>query len=157
MMNMKRALMIMAALLCLATASLAGVVYDNGGPAPLREYNEMTGWVQAEDFTLGSNTNITGVTFWTLEDPTVNGFAGSIFYQIFANCAGQPCDTALASGTGANLDRTLLHTGILGVYNAYEYTFDFSTAFEAQGGATYWLGLHNGPLDNTNRSEVYWE
>ncbi len=151
----KLSLLVLVLVLGLAPATFAGVIYDNGGPNQ-QNGNEMTNWLQAEDFTLGSTNTITDIHFWTIEDPTVQGYAGSIWYGIYTNAGGQP-GTLVAGGLAVVPDaRTFIQGGVLGFYD--EYSYDLTIApFEAQAGQTYWLALHNGDINNTTRAEVYWE
>ena len=153
---MKRLILVVAALVCLAPAGFAdGIVFNNGTPNQANG-NEMTEWIQAEDFTFSVDTLITDVHFWTIEDPSGIGYDGSIWYGIYAdNGSGQPDLTPGISDELSPL-RTFVQGGVLGVYNEYVYSFDI-TPFTAVGGVTYWLGLHNGDLDNVTRAEVYWE
>ncbi|HVP55078.1 MAG TPA: PEP-CTERM sorting domain-containing protein [Candidatus Eisenbacteria bacterium] len=155
---MKRFILLLAVLLCFAPLSFAGrIVYDNGAPN-LQNGNEMTEWIQAEDFILRTNTPITDVHFWTIEDTALNGYAGSIWYGIYLDNGGQPnLGNPLVEGflAGANLTRTPTGRSSFG-YDEYYYSFDI-VPFTAQAGVTYWLGLHNGPIGNDVRAEVYWE
>ncbi len=140
----------LVAALAARPATAASVVYDNGGPNHLSG-NEMTEWIQAEDFTLAQDTLITDVHFWDGE--LANSYQGSITWSIYANNGGMP---------GALLDRgtaTPTHTDT-GVNLGFgeEFVNDFNIpAFLATGGTTYWLGLHNGPLTTDFRAEFYWE
>ena len=146
-------------LLTLGGAAQAAVIYDNGAPN-LVDGNEMTNWIQAEDFTLGANSTVTDVHFWTLEDlgANPNGFSGAIDYAFYSDNAGQPnlgapAFGAFAAGTGL----TRAATGrTLGRLTEFSYNFNVA-AFNAIGGTRYWLGLHNGLLTNTARAEFYWE
>ena len=156
---MKRILLTCILCLLLIPAAFAGVVvYDNGAPNQ-QNGNEMTSWIQAEDFMFRTSTWITDVHFWTIEDPSVNGFAGSIWYGIYSDAGGQPnLGNPAIEGflSGTNLTRTFTGNVVLGVFDEYYYSFDISP-FLAVGGQKYWLGLHNGDLNNTARAEVYWE
>src|ERR1035438_4292358 len=139
-----------------ATTLFAGtVVYDNGAPNQ-QSGNEMTEWIQAEDFTLAQTTTITGVNFWTIE--AGGGYAGSIWYSIYTDSGGQPSVATPLAGDfsqGADLTRDATGNVVVGL-NEYAYSFDIQP-FVAVAGQTYWLALHNGALDNNARAEVYWE
>lgn len=154
-----RRLSFVALLLCAATTIFAGtVVYNNGAPNQ-GSGNEMTNWIQAEDFTLGQTTTITDVHFWTIELPNPSGYAGSIWYGIYTDNGGQPNLGAPAVEgflSGADLTRTSTGNIVQGSYDEYAYSFDIQP-FVALAGQTYWLGLHNGDLTNDARAEVYWE
>jgi PEP-CTERM motif len=142
----------------IASTAFAGVIYNNGAPTQTGG-NEMTNWIQAEDFSFAVDTEVTDVHFWTLEDPTVNGYAGSIDYGIYTDAGGSPnlgAPGVEGISAGMGLTRTFIQSGVLGIFNEYEYSF-FIQPFTALAGQTYWLGLHNGDLSNTTRSEVYWE
>jgi hypothetical protein len=155
---MKRLILLLALLLCFVPLGFAGaVVYDNGAPN-LQNGNEMTAWIQAEDFMLGTNTLITDVHFWTIEAPGAL-YAGSIWYGIYLDNGGQPnLGNPLVEGflPGANLARVATGRVAQGFYDEYYYSFDIMP-FMAQAGVTYWLGLHNGPIGNDVRAEIYWE
>lgn len=153
----KRMLMLLAVLLCLMPSAFADIVYNNGGPNQ-QGGNEMTQWIQAEDFTLGTTTTVTDVHFWSLEDPG-GTYDGSLWYGIYNDVGGSP--NLGAPGVegflqGSNVTRTFIQSGVLGFYDEYEYSFDIQS-FSAQAGVTYWLGLHNGPLSEQNRLDFYWE
>lgn len=155
---MKRTLILSIVLLCLVPAAFAGnIIYNNGSPNQLGG-NEMTEWVQTEDFTLNTTTNVTDVHFWSLEDPG-GTYAGSIWYAIYTNSNGAPnLGNPGIEGflQGTNVTRNFIQSGVLGFYDEYEYNFDIQS-FTAQAGVTYWLGIHNGPLNNFGRSDMYWE
>jgi hypothetical protein len=141
--------------LLLGSVAQAGIIYNNGGPNQ-QNGNEMTNWIQAENFMLGSTNTITDVHFWTIEDPNANGFAGSIWYGIYDDIGGQP-GNLVGGGGFATLDgRTFVQGGILGHFDEYAYDLTISP-FVALAGTNYWLALHNGLLSNTARAEVYWE
>ena len=44
------------------------IIYDNGGPDQ-QNGNEMTEWIQAEDFNLSADSTLTSVNFWDIEAP----------------------------------------------------------------------------------------
>jgi hypothetical protein len=128
-------------------------VIDNG-PPNTTSGNEMTEWIQAEDFTLGAGATITSVRFWAFSLGT--GYNGSIVWQIYANNAGTPnVGSILASGTVTPVPLDLgAGTACCG---ADSLQIDFSTGGVALAAGTYWLGLHNGPLSHSPRDEFYWQ
>lgn len=130
----------------------AGLIYDNGAPDQASG-NEMTQWIQAEDFNLANPEILTDIRFWNIEDPAAAGYQGSITWQIYSDSAGMP-DTVLFSGT---VSPTRLATGLLVSDSFQEYQNDFSVGSISLAAGTYWLGLHNGPLATDTRSEFYWE
>lgn len=149
-MSRTRLLMLM---LCSAMTSLAGsVVYDNGAPNQ-QNGNEMSAWIQAEDFGLAQNTTITGISFWTFD--VGSGYLGSIWYGIYSDNGGQP-GTLLQDELLGSPSRSATGVLVFGTYDEYAFNLAISP-FVATGGLTYWLGLHNGPLTSTDRAEVYWE
>lgn len=140
------ALMI-AGYLAVGSTGFAGLVYDNGAPNQVSG-NEMTQWIQAEDFTLAGSTTLTDVKFWSVE----GSYKGSIEWQIYANAGGTP-GSLLFSG---NVAPTRTSTGTPVGFGT-EYMNDFSVGSITLGAGTYWLALHNGQLTDTVRSEFYWE
>jgi len=143
--------------LALAPAPLQAsiIIYDNGGPNQLNG-NEMTQWIQAEDFTLREAVTLTDIHFWTIEDLEAQGYKGSITYTIYGDGGTQP-GGMLARANVVPTNRTEIgNVTIFGVeYTEFEYDLDI-TPFGLLAG-TYWLGLHNGDLSFDGRAEVYWE
>lgn len=140
-----------AAVLFLAVSGVhAGPIYDNGAPNSLSG-NEMTEWIQAEDFTLGAVTNLTDVRFWAVSGYEPGSYQGSITWSLYADATGQPGGLLYRDNTTAL--QTYDH--VAGFGSSYQYDFSVGSLNLAAG--TYWLGLHNGPLSTTNRMEFYWE
>lgn len=148
-MNLKSAILT-AVLACSAATASAAVVYDNGGPNRVNG-NEMTQWVQAEDFLFADRTLVTDVHFWSLEG--ANAYAGSITYLIYSDNAGTP-GSILAQGSVTPV-RTATGQS-LGNLSEFQYDFFLDTPFQTGANVTYFLGLHNGPLATTDRLEFYW-
>lgn len=145
-----------AALLCGGLLALSAgmarsdVIYDNGLPDQVNG-NEMTQWIQAEDFVLGLDTTLTDVHYWSVEIP--GAYQGSIVWTIYADAAGTP-GAQLYRGTAAP---TRVATGnSLGFGDEFTNQFDVLPNVNLLAGS-YWLGLHNGPLTFDIRSEYYWE
>ena len=139
----------------LVGASQAAIVYNNGTPNHLGG-NEMTNWIQSEDFIIATTTQVTDVHFWSLE--LANSFSGSIQYGIYSDNGGTPNLGAPAIegfATGTLLTRAATGLTPLG-FTEFQYDFNI-TPFTATGGTKYWIGLHNGALTNTTRAEFYWE
>ena len=112
----------------------------------------MTEWMEADDFTLTNAARLDAVKFWDLELPMY--FAGSFVWRIYSNSPNNTPGTLLASGTSDKLSH--IPTGhASGPYQEYVNTFDFNSVVLPAG--TYWLGLHNGPLNNFGAGNVYWE
>ena len=84
-----RAILVLAAVTLMATgASAQTVVYSNGVPND-DGGNEMSYWLQAEDFTFSAPTAFDGVRFWTIEWGTTysgNGFE----WFLYADGGGTP-------------------------------------------------------------------
>jgi hypothetical protein len=133
------------------------IIYDNGGPNQLGG-NEMTQWIQAEDFNLSADSTLTVVNFWDIEAPGGAAYQGEIDWTIYADAGGMP-GAAIASGAavGGDVTRTFIQCCVLGFYDEYSNSFNISPGVALTAGTTYWLGLHNGPLTFTTRSEFYWE
>jgi hypothetical protein len=149
---MRRAVVLLAGLMAL-TPAFAGIVYNNGGPNGA-DGNEMTEWMQAEDFVLAGPATLTDVTFWSMERD--GAYQASIAWQIFSDNAGAP-GSVLFSGAATptrTSDPAAAKPGWgypIGMRN------DFSVGSIALlGGTTYWLALHNGPLSTTYRADFYW-
>lgn len=132
-----------------STASAGPLVYNNGLPNQANG-NEMTQWIQAEDFTLTTATTLGDARFWSVSP--AGAYQGSIVWQIYANAGGQP-GALLHSGT-ANPTRTFTGNNL---FFGQEFQNDFALPNISLAAGTYWLGLHNGPLTTTNRLEFYWE
>jgi hypothetical protein len=151
-MTKKKLLTVVAAatanLCMMASGAQAATVFDNGGPAD--NGNEVSQWVQAEDFTLASAANLTGakVNLFTfgasLTDVPLN-------YYIFAHDGNNP-GGLLASGTGNSV--TITENGVgYGGRTIYAVSFNFVDAFSAAANTTYWFGIH--ATDQFNRAEIY--
>lgn len=138
------------ALLVLATAPARAQLYNNGTPNG-SSGNEMTEWIQAEDFSLGSGSTLTGVTFWALYGAA--GYQGSVNWQIYGNNAGVP-GSVLFSGLVTPTTTTYPAAACCGYTTGIQ--LDFALPSIDLGAGTYWLGLHNGPLGTTARNDFYW-
>lgn len=136
-------------------ASAAVIVWDNGGPsATLANGTALTEFQSAQDFILGSTTDLTSVTFWNLEPgpPPAGDYNGSIFWEIRNNNAGAPTGSVLGSGTIAPT-RTAAGT----LSGLAQFQNDFTISINGVTAGTYWLTLHNGPLGNTGPLiDFYW-
>ena len=126
------------------------VIYNNGAPN-LANGNEMTQWMQAEDFTLASPAVVNDVIFWDIE--ATSAYQGSIYWSINANNAGTP-GAQLFSGTEAAVTRTATGGSAFGLT---EFQNEFSIAPVSIPAGSYWLELHNGPVTSTTRADFYWE
>lgn len=161
-MNMKTSLLALMAASTLAFfapqhARAQDIIYDNGGPNQV-DGNEMSEWIQAEDFTLSAPMNLTSIHFWDIEQPGGSSYEGQFWWGIYADVNGTPAATPFAFGDaiGANVTRTFLQGNVLGFYDEYSESFNISPLALASG-TTYWLGLHNGPITSTSDVGFFWE
>lgn len=138
------------AILSLAVAPAQAQLYNNGLPNAANG-NEMTQWIQSEDFSLGGTSTLTGVTFWAFGD--ANSYQGSIYWQIFGDNTGSP-GTSLFGGLAT--PTTAAYGGATCCGYPVGLQLDFALPNLVLGGGTYWLGLHNGPLSTTSRLNFYW-
>ena len=131
----------------------AATIFSNGGPNLLGG-NEMSAWVEAEDFVLAADAILTDGHFWTLETPDGTPWDGTLDYYLFLHDAGHPASTPFATGSGVNIVRTPTGNVESGDVEV-EYSFDFATPIALSGSTTYWLGLHLAA--NFARNDIYWE
>lgn len=151
-------------ILLFVPAIRADIVYDNGAPPPPPDKvsgNEMTHWIQADEFVLPTDTTITGIHFWAWTPAPGPYFDGSVTWQIYDNNGTQP-GNLLSWGNVMIPNATPTGKANSGFANSPEYVLDFNiTPFAASAGTEYWLGLHNGPLTDKAkrglRSGFYWE
>lgn len=136
-----------AALLALPCAASAQVIF-NGGSPDQQNGNEMTEWVQYNDFAFGSTQTVQEIDFWSFSKGL---FDGSVSWIVRSDNAGVPGST-LFSGSG---NPSVTPTGNT-LFGSAE-SFNKLLANFTLGAGTYWLGLHNGPLTNDTREEYYWE
>ena len=88
----------------------AGVVYDGGAPDQVSG-NEMTEWIQANQFTLGSAATITDVRFWDIE--ASGAYNGSLVWQIYSDSSGSP-GALLDSGSTSAVSHVATGNTVLG-------------------------------------------
>jgi hypothetical protein len=134
----------------------AAVIYDNGGPSVTNGGIEITATIGADDFTLTTATTLKAIRFWDAERGST--YNGSITWRIYADdpVNSQP-GAVLFEGNQTAVTRTNLgiipFTGI----GHFEFQNDFSVGSVNLGPGTYWLGLHNGPLTDTDgRDNINW-
>ncbi len=139
--------------------SHAAVIFNNGLP-DLQNGFDISSLIAAEDFTLGVQTTITDIRFWSLEGTGFfSGYTGSITWQIYSNAGNTP-GVLLASGTTSAVTQALTGRELITYTALYESQNDFSVGSVLLDPGTYWLGLHNGPLSTIPTSggdEFYWE
>ncbi|MBI3368150.1 MAG: PEP-CTERM sorting domain-containing protein [Burkholderiales bacterium] len=106
---------------------------------------------QAADFKLSFTTDLTSITFWSLEASTAD-YAGSIFYRIVGNTGGSPDDTTVYASGSATPTRS--GAGTASGLSVMKNDFALSVAGLLAG--TYWLELHNGGLAASADTDFYW-
>ena len=148
---MKPLILVLCLAALLTIPGQAGLIVDNSPPNN-SSGNEMTQWIQAEDFVLGGATNIQGIRFWGFQ-LAAPGYLGSIVWQIRSNAAGSP-GGVLFTGTAV---LTPVNEGPVAFSGNSQLRFDINTGGAALAAGTYWLALHNGPLTTTARDEFYWQ
>lgn len=135
-----------------ASAPFAGAtVYDNGdADINTDSGNELTQWIQADDFELALSTEIAGAEFdWF----TFVGLSwtGVVNWYVYLDNAGSP-GAVHASGSGSSIvTNPLGHT----TWVWYNTCFDFGQVVTVNAGQRYWLGLHLSN-DCLARDDLYW-
>lgn len=128
------------------------IIYDNGGPNQANG-NEMTEWVQTEEFSLATANTVTDIHFWDVE--AQGAYTGSISWWITGDVGGNP-DWSNIIGSGS-VSPTHTFTGN-SLFFGDEFSNDWTIPGVAlAGGTEYHLALHNGSLDITTRNNFYWE
>ena len=129
------------------------VVYDNGYTDPTSDTgNEMSSWVQADDFELAGPTNLSGVVIDWFE--IIEGsWDGQAQWYVFSDNAGAP-GTLLHQGNGINRSTISLGTD----QGRYWYQTDvmFDSEFTLATATRYWVGLHWGAPGDFDDDDVYW-
>ncbi len=137
----------------MASSSMASI-YDNG-PANFFDGNEMTAWLQSEDFMLNGNAVANGATFCllnTLVGSNNANWDGSLQWYIFNDSGGQP-GAIHASGNAQNI--VITFAGTINGFDHYGVAFDFGQNVALTGSTQYHLGLHMA-ADYNSRDELYW-
>ena len=130
-------------------AAQGAVIYDNGGPDQVSGTN-MSEQLVAENFTLGADTSITGIRFWSIQD-AADSYRGSVYWAVYTDLPGEPGAILQSSTSGAVGSATGNFTG----FGYAEYSFDIAVSFVLTAG-DYWLVLHNGPVGDNDPSEMLW-
>src|SRR4051794_31820784 len=122
----------------------AADIYDNGAPDHING-SDMGDSVEADDFAVSEAVRFDGVRFWNLEG--IGSFAGAFTWQIYSNTAADKPGDLIAGGVSINL----AHTATGGTsFGFSEFVNDFSVSPVYLRPGIYWLGLHNGTLDNVS-------
>lgn len=146
---------IMAAVGALAfTGAASAQLYDNGGPN-FQNGNEMTNWVQAEDFVLGSPGIAGGASFNLLTFGGLGSWDGSTGqWQIYGDAGGNP-DAGNQIAGGAMQGVSVNGLGNQNGFDFFDVSFGFGQNVHLDAGSKYWLALHL-TNDYQNRYDLYW-
>lgn len=116
--------------------------------------NAMTNYIQAEDFSFVKDTVITGITFWAGARDEQD-YLGSITWMILNDCCDPPDQPGSLYDPG-----TIVASGSVSVQgkgHLWRRRFSFSVGdILLEGGTTYWLALHNGPLTEGGCGDEPW-
>lgn len=130
----------------------ATTIYDNGNAdINTASGNEMTDWIQADDFMLSANGDVNGAEcdwFFT----SGGTWDGTIEWTIYMDNGGMP-GSVVASGMGSDISTTAL--GMAGGFDWYNTSFSFGETVSLMGGQLYWIGFHFKSVDCDTRDEVY--
>jgi len=134
------------------------VIYDNGSPTETSDAFEITGYIEADDFTLSAAATWTGLFFWDLESPGALGYQGEIDWVLYYDAGGKPgAIFATGAAKGEQVTRTFLQGNVAGHYDQYSNSMIISPGVTLSAGTTYWLALHNGPFTFTTWADFYWQ
>ncbi len=134
--------------------SPSAAIYDNGGDN-YANGNEMTNWLQAEDFTLANAATVGNVTFSILDTIVGNNLAnfdGRVEWYIYSDGGGFP-GGLIASGLGTNVVTSFDQNN--GIWDFWDASFDLDAAQNLAAG-NYWLGLHLNNNGCATRDDLYW-
>ena len=146
---MRRILSVLAVAVCVMARAGSAQVIFNGGAPNQSSGNEMTEWIQFNDFALTSTKRVEEIDFWALVGSP--GYTGTISWFIKSDNASLPGTTLFTGNQAATVTATGNSLGNL------NETFNQLFVNFTLGAGTYWLGLHNGPLTTDSRDEYYWE
>jgi hypothetical protein len=147
------ALVAVAGLLAVAAGANANIVKFDGGAPDFANGNEMTQWLQAEDFILDGDNVLKGGDYVWLDTGFGAGWDGQLQWFVFNNSGQNLPDGVVSSGNAGDLATTFL--GVFNGFEFYQTKFSFGQAVPVTGGTRYWLGLH-ASADYAGRDEIYW-
>ena len=147
-MNRCRALVPAVLFLCLLISPRAhaqSLLYDQPAAGPFGGFssNGLTLTV-ADDFQLANSASVQRIVWWGsypsihLPTPTTDNFT----LRLFADQQGRPGALLATFAAGNDVQR-------VGTTPFFIYTFDLPAAFQAQGGARYWLSIANVPSSDS--------
>jgi hypothetical protein len=110
----------------------------------------MTHWIEADDFSISSQQQVVGFTFWASIE-SGGTYMGNITWRIYSDSIGNP-GALIDSGSTIAVQTFFDDTD-----SGPSYEFDSSIPQTTLDAGAYWLGLHNGTLDSNLRSAVFWE
>ncbi len=138
---MKRIVSVLAVAAFSGSAFAGDTLYSNGAGPNYNQGNDMTRWVEAEDFT-GVDGEIGSVNYSVL-DVALLGLAqwdGTVQWAIYE---GDPnANNVVGSGDGVNVSTTFDQNA--NGFDFYDVSFDLDNSVNVTGGNTYWLALHMG-------------
>ena len=140
---------ISVALFALALAGSAESAILGNGPPNQSGGSDLNAYLEADKFVLANFSLITQIQFWTLQGGAAD-YAGSTFWGIYTDSTGSP-GTAINSGTPVLVGTTTGNT----TFGLTEYTYKIPVNV-ALGAGTYWLVLHNGPINAQPATDFYW-
>ena len=136
----------------------AQTIYDNGAvnPAGYVGNPDLSQALMYEGFVLTGSEQVGSINFWALQwHNATDNFSGSVYWTISSNNGGAVGST-LFSGlatTGTDLTRTVDGTLVSQNLPIYLHAISVDLALDA---GSYYLGLHNGLLDNYTATGYYW-
>lgn len=120
---MKNELVLCAAVALTSGFANAGTVFSNGS-ADFLTGNEMTQWLQTEDFVLGSNASVAGATFSLLTFGGTANWDGALDWYIFDSAGGNP-NNIVATGNASNISINFV------LNNGFDFLMSRSTSAPA--------------------------
>ncbi len=139
------------AALALSAVSAGAAVFEN--PYVPFYGNEATRWVQSSEFSLGSDTDLTGGSVYVGGLGDISAWDGSFNYWIFDDNGGTP---GAVAASGSDTSATSVDTGDAwyGGGNVFELQFDFTESFTALASQSYWFGVQLS--SDFVRDDIYW-
>jgi PEP-CTERM motif len=113
--------------------------------------SDLNGFLEADDVTFVVPVVLNGLKFWSLQG-TAGDYAGSIAWFINANAAPGVPGASLFSGSATPVG---VPTGN-SAFGFSEFSYSFPIA-ASLGAGTYWVVLHNGPVNTLPATDFFWE
>src|SRR4051794_18242409 len=99
-----RAASLAVSALCLLASARADSVYDNGPPGLLHG-EEMTHWIEANQFSLSGSYYVGSLTFWDVEAAPPD-FQSTIYWEIRNNSSSNTPGQTIYSGLATSVSHT---------------------------------------------------